>query len=125
MDENKSKISNVEWGLVIGALFFIDIIQILLEWILGIFIIGEFIIWVIDLFVGMSFGFYLHMRGESMTDPKRAFGLMGTFLLELVPGVSELPLWSLDGLYAMSLSKSKRVIEKMTATEKPSEDVAA
>ncbi len=109
MQESQSKISNVEWGLVIGALFGIDLIQIIIEWILIWIGIGIAINWFIDIMVGLSFALYLHTRGERMTDPKRAFGLIGTFLLELIPGIDELPLWGLDGIYAMSLAKRKSI----------------
>jgi hypothetical protein len=112
MEENKSKISNTEWWLVIGALFTIDAIQIGIEWLL-IWFAGTSVVvnFCIDLFVGMSFGFYLHWRGENLANPKRLFGLLGTMGLEMIPGVDELPLWGLDGIYNMIISKSERVIK--------------
>ncbi len=115
MDTEKSKISNIEWGLVIGALLVVDISQILIEWLLGWIGIGIAINWFLDIFVGMSFALYLHLRGEKMTDPKRALGLIGTFILEMIPVVDELPLWCLDGIYAMVLSKRKVITNTITS----------
>lgn len=109
MEEKKSKISNTEWILVIALLFTIDLIQIGLEWIL----IGVFVNWIIDLFVGMSFGLYLQLRGESMANPKRLGGFALTFLLELIPGIDELPLWGLDGIFNMFLSKSSKILKNI------------
>ena len=111
MEENKggSKISNVEWGLVIGALFTIDLLQIILEWL----VIGLAINWIIDIFVGMSFALYLQLRGQSLANPKRLFSLIGTFVGELIPAVDELPLWGLDGIFNMIISKSDKILEQV------------
>ncbi len=100
-EENGSKISLMEWGLVIGALFVCDLLQAGLD----LLVIGEFTNPFFDLIIGMSFGLYLQMRGESLTKPSRAFGLLGTFLLEMVPLIDDLPLWSLDGLFNMLVSR--------------------
>ncbi len=112
MTEKKSKISNVEWGLFIGALIMIDITQAVLEWLT----LGASSITVnpfVDLFLTMAIPFYLHLRGENMADPKRWGGLLLSFLGELIPGVDEFPLWSLYGLYLFSLSKSGEILEKI------------
>lgn len=112
--EEKSKISNTEWGLLIGALFCIDLIQIAVDfflvWIMG---INVFINFLIDLFVGMSLPLYLQLRGESMANPKRIFSILATFGLEMVPLMSDLPLWSLDGFFLMSVSKSDKIIKNI------------
>ena len=110
-DEKKSKISNTEWGIVIGALFVIDLTQILLEWL----VIGLLINPFIDIVVGMSLAFYLQMRGQSLANPKRVIGLIATFFGEQIPGVDAigLPLWTLDGVYNFLLSKSEKIIEQI------------
>jgi hypothetical protein len=108
MPEKKSKISNTEWGLVIAALVMVDLTQMVLEW----FIIGLALNPVIiDPFIGMSFAFYLYIRGEKMTDTKHVLGWFGTYIMELIPGVDELPLWSLYGIYVMLLSKSQNILK--------------
>ena len=113
MDGNKSKISNVEWGLVIGALFAIDITQIIIEWLLGWIGIGIFINWIIDLMTGMSLALYLQLRGQSMVNPKRLAGIVGTFVAELIPIVDQLPLWGMDGIFNMVISKSDTIVSKI------------
>ncbi len=112
MDEHESKISNIEWGLVIGVLFTIDIAQILIEWLM-IWIAGASIVinLIIDVVVGFSFALYLRLRGESLANPKRLIGLLATFGLEMFPLVSELPLWGLDGIYNMMISNSDKIIK--------------
>ncbi len=113
MDGNKSKISNVEWGLVIGALFAIDIVQIIIEWSLSWLGVGVFINWIIDLMTGMGLALYLQLRGQSLASPKRLAGIIGTFVAELIPVVDELPLWGMDGIFNMVISKSDEIVSKI------------
>jgi hypothetical protein len=100
---HKSKISTFEWGLVIGVLILIDIIQIILDLVA----VGVAINRIIDVIVGLTFSFYLQMRGEKMADPRRLFALIATFGLEFVPVVDALPLWSLDGVYNFMLARAR------------------
>ena len=102
---NGPKISNVEWGLVIGALFMVDIVQIVLDLLAQ---IGVILNRFIDIVVGMALAFYLQMRGQSMANPKRLMGIIGTFVLEEIPDVDALPFWFLDGIYNMLIAKSIR-----------------
>ena len=108
-DTQTSKISNIEWGLVIGALLTVDLGQIVLEWLVIGLILNPFI----DIFVGMSLALYLQLRGQSLASPKRLFGLIGTFVGELIPVVDELPLWCLDGIFNMVISKSDTIMSKI------------
>lgn len=124
MDEKKSKISNVEWGLVIGALFAIDITQILIEWTLGWIGVGVFINWIIDLMTGMSLALYLQLRGQSVVNPKRLAGIVGTFVAELIPVVDQLPLWGMDGIFNMVISKSDEIVSKIPGGSALTEGVA-
>jgi hypothetical protein len=100
---HKSKISTFEWGLVIGVLILIDLAQVLLDLVA----VGVAINRIIDVIVGLAFPFYLHMRGEKMSDPKRLFALIAAFGLEFVPVVDALPLWSLDGVYNYTLARAR------------------
>jgi len=106
---DKSKISNTEWGLFIGALLMVDGVQILLEWM----IIGLVINPYIDIFLTMAIPFYLHMRGENMADPKRIVGLAASFFGELIPVVDEFPLWSAYGVYLFFLSRSNKILKEI------------
>lgn len=108
-DKDDSKISNIEWGLVIGALFTIDLVQILLD----IVAVGVVLNRIIDIFVGLSFALYLQIRGQSLANPKRLISLLATFIGEEIPAIDALPLWGLDGIYNMSISKSKKILSKI------------
>lgn len=112
-EKTESKISTIEWGLVIGALFMIDGVQIVIEWLMSWWGLGVFINWGIDLMVGMSLAFYLQWRGQSMANPKRLLGLLGTFGLEMIPLIDQLPLWGLDGIFNMVISKSDEILAKI------------
>ncbi len=109
MLEDESKISNIEWGLLVGVALTIDAIQILLEWM----IIGFFINPFIDIFVTLSFGLFFHLKGESLANPKRLLAILGTFIGELIPVVAELPLWSLYVVYMWSMSKSDKILKNI------------
>ena len=100
---HKSKISTFEWCLVIGVLILIDLAQLILDLVA----VGVAVNRIIDIFVGMAFPFYLHMRGEKMSDPKRLLGWLATFGLEFIPVVDSFPLWSLDGVYNFMLARAR------------------
>ncbi|KND47988.1 MAG: hypothetical protein AB201_00075 [Parcubacteria bacterium C7867-006] len=106
----KSQITNVEWGLVIGVLLMIDLSQIVLDIIIIGFVLNPFI----DVFVGMSFALYSVLRIQGgVTDFKTLrsilISIFGTFLIEMIPGASDLPLWCLDGFYAFSRYKKDQI----------------
>ena len=116
MKEGTSKINNTEWGLFIGFLILVDIIQVVLEWV-TLALSSVFVNPYIDIFLTMSIPFYMYLRGENMADPKRLLGLLGGLLGELTPGVDEFPLWSLYGLYLFSLSKSNRILKQIPGAD--------
>lgn len=100
---HKSKVSTFEWGIVIGLLIVIDIAQIILDG----FAIGVVVNRFIDFVIGLAFPFYLQIRGEKMSDPKRLLAWLATFGLEFIPVVDALPLWSLDGVYNFMLARAR------------------
>ena len=100
-----SKISNTEWGLVIGAAVMIDLIQVGLEWL----VIGLAINPFIDIFVGMTLAFYFWVRGVKM-DEKKILALLGAFLGEMLPIIDEFPLWTGDVLATMVLDKADKIL---------------
>ena len=100
---HKSKVSTFEWGIVIGLLIVIDIAQIILDG----FVIGVVVNRIIDFVVGLALPFYLQIRGEKMSDPKRFLAWLATFGLEFIPVVDALPLWSLDGVYNFMLARAR------------------
>lgn len=106
-----SKISNTEWGLVIGALLAIDVFQFILD----MFVIGVVANRFIDMGVGMILPFYLKIRGVKL-DKKKIGGMVGAFFLEMVPGLDALPLWSLDGVMNMVWDKADKKIHQATAS---------
>ena len=111
MAEKKPKISDTEWWLVIGFLFTMDATMFLLDF-TG---IGEFLDPFIDGFIGMAYPFYLHIRGQDVTNNKRLAGLIVTFLTGLFSdGV--LDFWFLDGYYNMRLAKAEEKEAENTAS---------
>ena len=103
----QSKISNTEWGLVIGALFTVDGAQALLNF----FAIGVIFNRLISIFVGMSLALYLKLRGE--LDWKAMVALIITFFGEEAPLFDTLPFWGGLGLYYFGKAKSKKVLAQV------------
>jgi hypothetical protein len=103
-----TKISNTEWGLLIGAALTVDFVQFLLD----ILVIGLGLNPFIDVAMGMSVPFYFTMRGQKMTQG-RIGTLITTFFLELIPGMDDLPLWSADIVLMMLMSKAEEKAKKL------------
>ncbi|MCR4334392.1 MAG: hypothetical protein NUV47_01510 [Patescibacteria group bacterium] len=88
---NKSKIGNVEWGLVLGATATVDTIQVFLTP----FLVPNRLI---DIVMGMSLVLYFLMRGVKLSK-NRILALCLSFLIEEIPLLDALPAWSGDVIY--------------------------
>lgn len=99
----ESKISNIEWGLLMGAGFVLDLGQ----WALILLGIGLLIDEFVDMFVAMSLALYLTIRGEM--DMKRAGALILGWLGE-AGSDGALPLWGLEIISLMLLSKRAKIL---------------
>ncbi|MHB0978314.1 MAG: hypothetical protein ACYC1K_02865 [Minisyncoccota bacterium] len=102
-----SKISNLEWGLVIGAVAVVDVVQLFLN----AFAIGILANRFIDIVVGMALPFYFWIRGVKM-NAKKILSLIASFVGEEIPVLDTLPLWTLDVILIMSWDKAEGKIEK-------------
>lgn len=93
MEDNKNiKIDNITAVLMIGTAVLIDSIQAFLLFIL----IGPFVNWLISIFAWMTFFLWFMLKGVTFTkNPKKIFTLAGGSLLEVIPIVASLPIWTL------------------------------
>ena len=102
-----SRISNTEWGLVIGAAVMLDIG----EWILDILFLGLVLNPFIDIFVGMALPLYFHLRGVKMNSKKVltwiSSGVLETFL------AGAIPLWTFDVVMTMVWDKADKKLTKL------------
>src|SRR3989304_866772 len=103
---NRSRISNTEWGILMGVMILIDITQVILD----IFLIGLILNRFIDIIVGMALPFYLYMRGVKMT-AKKIWSMVGSFGLEFSGIGDVLPLWTLDVALIMTWEKAEEKVE--------------
>ena len=110
-----SKISNTEWGIVIGALWIIDGIQIGLDLL---FQVGVLLNRFIDIMVGLAWPTYLYLRGVNLKDIKMVGGIFLAFLGDMVPDMDALPWWGADGIYAFTLVKAGDLAAKNPAVGK-------
>ena len=106
---SKAHISNVEWGLVIGALAVIDIIQVLLDLAAQFGVVANRFI---DIGVGLALPFYLQIRGQDLGNMKRLSSLVIAFFAEEIPDIDALPFWFLEGFYLMFLAKAEEKFEE-------------
>ncbi len=102
-----SKISNTEWGLVIGALLVVDGVQALLNF----FAVGVLVNRFINIFVGMMIPLYLKLRGVKL-DTKKIGSMIGGFGLEMIPVFDFLPVWTAIGVRNMMLDKADKKLKK-------------
>ncbi len=103
----KSKISNIEWGLVIGAAVIIDLIQLGLDVILVGFVANE----LIDPFTAMSVLFYFYWRDVPLSTD-RVISIVAAFAGDAASdGV--VPLWTGDILYIFGSVKVAELADKM------------
>jgi hypothetical protein len=109
----KPKISNLEWGIAIGILFVVDLIQLGLDFL---FEVGVIINRFIDIWIGMSWSLYLKLRGINMNAPK-IFSIILTFFLEEIPDVDALPLWTADGIIMYMAEKAEEKLGEGKAGE--------
>jgi hypothetical protein len=106
----KKHLSNTEWGLVVAALATADLTMLLLDF-TG---VGEFVDPFIDTFIAMAFPFYMHMRGQDMTNGKRLAGAIITWLTGLLSD-GFLDFWWADAMYYWSLDRADEKLEKLEA----------
>ncbi len=108
----RSKISNTEWGMVIGALFIVDLIQVGLDLFFQVGVIANRFI---DIVVGLAWPTYLYLRGVNM-NVKRVGSIILSFAVEQVPDVDALPFWSADGVFIMlSVKITEKAMKKNAA----------
>ena len=98
-----SRISNTEWGLVIGAVLVIDFLQVVLD----LFVIGIFVNRFIDIVVGMALPFYFWCRGVKI-DSKKVITWVSSFIGEEIPMLDAAPLWTGDVLATMAWDKAEK-----------------
>ncbi len=114
-EPRKSKISNAEWGLVLGATATIDVVQAFLDGADG---LGVVINRFIDIVVGLSLVTYFLLRGVKL-NAKRILALCLSFVLEEIPGLDAMPLWSGDVIYTWFTvrAEEKGILTKTMATQ--------
>jgi len=84
-----SKMSNIEWWLLIGALAMTDVVQLVLDAVA----IGLAANRIIDLSIVMALPLYLTLRGFKL-DAKVLLLIGGSFLAEEIPVVDAAPFWT-------------------------------
>lgn len=110
-----SKISNTEWGLVIGFILTIEAVQALLDF----FFIGPFVNPFITTFLLGAFPFYLKLRGVKF-DKEIAGIIAGGLVIKLIPFVDALPI--VTGLAIRTMIKdnvNKKLKKPNTTSSQP------
>ena len=107
-----SKMSNIEWWLLIGALAMTDVVQLVLDAVT----IGLAANRIIDLSVVMSLPLYLTLRGFKL-DAKVLLLIGGSFLAEEIPIVDAAPFWTFDGWRLMNIDKQRKLEDHMKLEE--------
>jgi hypothetical protein len=107
-----SKISNMEWGLLIGVGIMIDVFQFILNIVIGGLVANRFI----TAFVSMCLAFYYPWRGVRM-DSKKTLSLIASFFLEEIPVVDSLPGLTGNIIMTMIWDKADKKLAQSRAVE--------
>src|SRR3989338_2192764 len=110
--EGGSKISDTEWGMAIGALLSIDLIEIGLDALFG---IGAFVNPFIDWGVNLAWPTYLYLRGVNLKSVKNLATLITGGGLQMLPGFDGF--WAIEGTVIMLITKAEEKIKKETGVD--------
>lgn len=103
--------------LMTGAALFFDGLQILVGWVP---IIGQIISPIIGFFALITFWFWFKIHGISFSKKKRAATIGAGAIIELIPILNLLPMWTLAVLRIISTNKLKNGgATKQTHNQKP------
>jgi len=86
----EQRINNVTAIFMIVVALLYDAAQAFLDFIL----IGLAVNWILDIWAWLTFFIWFKLKGVSFANPKRAVSLNGGFILELIPAVNVLPIWT-------------------------------
>ena len=88
--QNQQRINSVTAIFMIVVALLYDAVQAFLDFIL----IGLAVNWILDIWAWLTFFIWFKLKGVSFANPKRAISLNGGFILELIPAVNALPIWT-------------------------------
>ena len=112
-DQEISKITM--WAMIAVALFF-DGIQVGVAWIYLIPFVGFILAWVIStgvsIFAFLTFFLWFHLAGLKFNS-KIAATTVGAFFIELMPGLSALPAWTLSIVVTFIFFRTKKVASEI------------
>jgi len=113
--ENKEISKITMWVMIAVALFF-DAIQAGVAWIYLIPFVGFILAWTIStgvsIFAFLTFFLWFHLAGLKFNS-KIAATTVGAFFIELIPGLSALPAWTLSVVVTFIFFQTKKVAEKI------------
>ncbi|MES2087930.1 MAG: hypothetical protein V4467_02965 [Patescibacteria group bacterium] len=112
----KDKISGTEWGMVLGVLLIVDLVQFALDWIGIPFIgnLGTVLNRFIDIGVALGWSTYLYLRGITM-ETKKIGSIILTFFFEEIPSIDAFPFWTADGAFIYFSVKAEKQVQAVAA----------
>src|SRR3989338_8456935 len=110
---NNQEISKITmWAMIAVALFF-DAIQAGVVWIYLIPFVGFILAWTIStgvsIFAFLTFFLWFHLAGLKFNS-KIAATTVGAFFIELIPGLSALPAWTLSIVVTFIFFRTKKIL---------------
>ena len=114
--KKKHKISVITGGLMIGVAIFYDLLQVGVNLLHGIPILGNIAAllggFLVTIWAWLTFYLWFKLNGVGFLNPKRAFALNGGFLIELIPVVNALPAWTLAVSLLIATTRAEELLEK-------------
>lgn len=115
MGNNKEINKMVMWAMIAVALFF-DGIQAGSAWIYLIPFVGFMLAWVIStgvsIFAFLTFFLWFHLAGLKFNS-KIAITTVGAFFIELIPGLSVLPAWTLSVILTLLFFQTEKITKSI------------
>jgi hypothetical protein len=109
MENSKKPLSNSTVFLMIFTALFFDTLQLLIGWVP---VVGNIFADILSVFIFMTFFLWFMMNGISMITPKRLASMLGGGLIEMIPYVDLLPVWTGVVIYLIGTTKLKEVAAK-------------
>lgn len=100
MNNGERRISKPTAIIMVSIIAFLELIQILLNFLPG---PGWIVIWFINVIIWLTHLFWFKIKGVKYSS-KRALNLGGSFLLEMIPIIDVLPWWTINTILTIRSS---------------------
>jgi hypothetical protein len=111
MNNGERRISKPTAIIMVSIIAFLELIQILLNFLPG---PGWIVIWLMDVLIWLTYFLWFKIKGVGFSS-KRALNLGGSFLIEMIPIIDALPGWTLAVILMIRSSWKEDALNSLNA----------